>query len=198
MRAHKFHWSGERFYPPCGNKLQCLSQKITESGSTVDRGCGGDAVSINALKMQCCDQYYNALFYVIQFSIIVVMYATECCGLLVARFECCLQCTVFLVYHGVSVVHLSVYFGCMHYTKNEYMHGRCMVCLPRLWCENIYYRQLHVRLAPAHVHYMTETCMSASAICGATCSASKCIVNVCNNTLLHSLNFIGFYIYTYD
>ena len=28
-----------------------------------------------------------------------------------------------------------------------------------------------------------------------TCSHSSCIVNVCNNTLLHAFNFIGRYIY---
>ena len=46
-----FNHSGDGFYPACVNKLQCSSQLSTESGSTVDTECEGDAVSINTLKI---------------------------------------------------------------------------------------------------------------------------------------------------
>ena len=71
-----------------------------------------------------------------------------------------------------------------------------LVCLRMLWCIYLYALYL-ARCGWCRRIYTTwlETCMSPSATCSATCSASKCIVNVCNNTLLHALNFVGSYIY---
>ena len=123
----------------------------------------------------------HALFYVIYFNITVTMYATVCCGLHAARFDCRVQCTVF------QCITASV--QCINFVSVLWLHRLCcMACL--LGCGVYIYHSLPVRLVPAHIYIyiyqMTVIHMSSSATCSDTCSVTfTYIVNVCNNTLLH-------------
>ena len=91
------------------------------------------------------------------------------------------------VYPCASVVFVSILWP-HALRKNVYTY------MSWLWYMYTYYHSQCLRLVPAYTSWLKYVCLLLLQ-CSATCSASKCIVNVCNNTLLHAFNFVGRYIY---
>ena len=113
------------------------------------------------------------------------------------------DCMLHIVIDVYSVLYFSVSLRqCSAFVSILWLHalGRMYTCVVDVWFASqgcgvhmyLYTIARSVRLVSAHIYYMTVTCMSPSATSSATCT---CIVNACNNTLLHAFHIVGRYVY---